>query len=87
MNEGDDSVLSTETRKKKRKLGFRYSSKRVLERSRLSKSSAKAVKKVLLYPDSGGPAFLENVEELVVVRIGTSNSILDCDYPQGVRDI
>jgi hypothetical protein len=87
MNEGDDSVLSTETMKKKRKPGLRYSSKRALERSRLSKSSAKAVKKVLLYPDSGGPAFLENVDELAGVRIGTSNSIFDCDYPQGIRDI
>jgi hypothetical protein len=87
MNEGDDSVFSTETRKKKRKPGLRYSSKKALERSRLSKNSAKVVKKVLLYLDSGGPAFLEPVEELAGVRIGTSNSILDCDYPQGVRDI
>jgi hypothetical protein len=87
MNEGDDSVLSTETRKKKRKPGLRYSSKKALERSRLSKNSAKVVKKVLLYLDSGGPAFLEPVEELAGVRIGTSNSILDYDYPQGVRDI
>jgi hypothetical protein len=86
MNEGDDSVVSTETRKKKRKPGLRYSSKKELERSRLLKNSAKAMK-VLLYPDSGGPAFLEPIEELAGVRIGTNNSILDCEFPQGVRDI
>jgi hypothetical protein len=62
MNEGDEFVLSTETRKRKRKPRHRFSRKKVLERSRLSKSNAKAVKKVLSYPDSGGPAFLEPIE-------------------------
>jgi hypothetical protein len=50
MNEGDEFVLSTETRKRKRKPRHRFSRKKVLERSRLSKSNAKAVKKVLSYP-------------------------------------
>jgi hypothetical protein len=33
MNEGDEAIESTVTRKKKRRSGFRYSSKKVLERS------------------------------------------------------
>jgi hypothetical protein len=42
MNDLGKSVPSTETRKKKRGSGFRYSSKKALERSRLSKKIAKA---------------------------------------------
>lgn len=87
MNEGDDSFLSTETRKKRRKPGFRYSSKKELDRSRLSKTTAKTtVKKVLSYPDSGGPAVLEPVEELDGVRIETSNSHHVCEFPQRGRE-
>jgi hypothetical protein len=41
MNEGDESLPSTETRKKRRGLGFRYSSKKDLERSRVKKRTAK----------------------------------------------
>jgi hypothetical protein len=42
MNVLGESVPSTEIRKKKRGSRFRYSSKKVLERSRLSKKTAKA---------------------------------------------
>jgi hypothetical protein len=42
MDELGESVPSTETRKKKRGSGFRYSSKTTIERSRLSKKTAKA---------------------------------------------
>jgi hypothetical protein len=42
MNDLGESVPSTETRKKKRCSGFRYSSKKALERSKLSKKTAKA---------------------------------------------
>jgi hypothetical protein len=86
MNKGDESILSTETRKRKRKPGLRFSRKKDLERSRLSRSNAKAVKKVLSYPDSGGSAVLEPVEELAGVRIETNNSILVCEFSQPVRD-
>jgi hypothetical protein len=41
MNDLGKSVPSTETRKKKRGSGFRYSSKKALERSRLSKKTTK----------------------------------------------
>jgi hypothetical protein len=57
MNEGYESLPSTKTRKTKKGSGFRYSSKKALERSRLSKRTAKArmteftsVMKALSYP-------------------------------------
>jgi hypothetical protein len=58
MNECDESFPATESRKKKRGSGFRYSSKKVLERSRLTRL-AKArgcevisVTRTLSYPSS-----------------------------------
>jgi hypothetical protein len=94
MNEGGESVLSIENRKRKRRSGFRYSSKKALERSRLSKSNAKAggsgftcVSKVLTYPNTSEPALLESVNELSRIRIETSNSNLVCEFPQRVSNI
>jgi hypothetical protein len=40
MNERDDPTESTESRKKKRRSGFRFSSKKVLERSRVKRETA-----------------------------------------------
>jgi hypothetical protein len=61
MNEGDESIESTETRKKKRPSGFRYSSKKVLERLRVKRRTAKvggiqfeSVTKALSYPSEIG---------------------------------
>jgi hypothetical protein len=42
MNDLGELVPSTETRKKKRSSGFRYSSKKVIDRSRLAKKTTKA---------------------------------------------
>jgi DNA-binding transcriptional MerR regulator len=39
MNEGDGSILSKETRKRKRGSRFRYSSKKDLERSKLKRAA------------------------------------------------
>jgi hypothetical protein len=57
MNEGDESILSSQTRKRRRGSGFRYSSKKDLQRSKLKRRTAKAgrselasVTKALLYP-------------------------------------
>jgi hypothetical protein len=57
MNERDDPTKSTESRKKKRRSGFRFSSKKVLERSRVKRETAKfrgiqfeSVTKALSYP-------------------------------------
>jgi hypothetical protein len=57
MNEGSEAIEFTETRKKRRRSGFRFSSRKVLERSRLKKETAKAgecqfdsVRKALSYP-------------------------------------
>jgi hypothetical protein len=57
MNERDDQIESTESRKKKRRSGFRFSSKKVLERSRVKRETAKfrriqfeSVTKALSYP-------------------------------------
>ena len=57
MNELDESSVSTETRKKKRWSGFRYSSKKVLQRSRVQRETSKvgrvqleSVTKALAFP-------------------------------------
>ena len=57
MNEGSKAIEFTETRKKRRQPAFRFSSRKVLERSRLKRESAKAggcqfdsVRKALSYP-------------------------------------
>jgi hypothetical protein len=79
MNEGDEPLPSTETRKRRRGSGFRYSSKKDLECSRVKMRIAKArifelasVTKALSYPrglssgcaaGSGGPHCFDIVEE------------------------
>jgi hypothetical protein len=57
MNERDEAIESTETRKKRRRSGFRYSSKKVLECSRVKRETAKvggvqfkSVTRTLSYP-------------------------------------
>jgi DNA-binding transcriptional MerR regulator len=79
MNEGEESIPSTEVRKKRRASGFRYSSKKDLDRSRVKRLAAKArgiklatITKALSYPGtqssgsvggSGGPHCLEVLVE------------------------
>jgi DNA-binding transcriptional MerR regulator len=78
MNEGNGSILSKETRKRKRGSGFRYSSKKDLERSKLKRaaksrgSKLASVTKALSFPfaqsssginGSGGPISLNIVNE------------------------
>ena len=57
MSEADGTITTTVTKKQKRGSGFRYSTKKILEHSRLSKETAKgriselgSVKKALTYP-------------------------------------
>ena len=57
MSNADGSIPNTMSRKKKRGFGFRYSTKKALERSKLSKDKAKdrgfeigSVRKTLSYP-------------------------------------
>ena len=59
MNDNDESFPSMETRKTKRCYGFRFSSKKVLEFSRLTRRIAKAggceftsITRTLLYPNT-----------------------------------
>jgi hypothetical protein len=61
MNEGDEAIESTGTRKKRRRSGFRYSSRKVLERSRVKRETAKVggvqfedVTRTLSYPSGIG---------------------------------
>jgi hypothetical protein len=61
MNEGDEAIESTETRKKKRRSGFRYYRKKDLERSRMKRETAKvggnqfeSITKALSYPSEIG---------------------------------
>jgi hypothetical protein len=77
MNEGDESIESTETRKKKRRSGFRYFSKKVLERSRVKRRTAKvggiqfeSVTKALSYPSEIG--------DIVHYDCATGSSFLPC---------
>ena len=78
MNEGDGSIPSRETRKKKRGLRFRYSSKKDLECSKLKRaaksrgSKLASITKALSYTcalfsggvlGSGGPFCLEVVKK------------------------
>jgi hypothetical protein len=78
MNEGGGLIPSREARKKKRGSGFRYSSKKNLEHSRLKRaaktraSELASITKALSYPraqssggvsGSGGPLCLEGVNE------------------------
>ena len=57
MSDADESIPTMVTRKRKRGSRFRYSTKKALERSKLSKEKAKgrglelgSVKKTLTYP-------------------------------------
>ena len=57
MSSADGSIPTTVTRKRKRRSRFRYSTKKALERSKLSKEKARdrgielgSVRKVLTYP-------------------------------------
>jgi hypothetical protein len=58
MNEGDELIPTTVTRKKKRSTGFRFSSKKALECSKLTRLSKArgcdftSVTRTLLYPSS-----------------------------------
>jgi hypothetical protein len=70
MSEADGSIPTTVTRKRKRGSGFRYSSRKALVRSKLSKEAAKgrvyelgSVKKALTYP-------IELLSEIGVVDLG-----------------
>jgi hypothetical protein len=78
MNEGGGLLLSREARKKKRGSGFRYSSKKDLERSKLKRAAKTkalelaSVTKALSYPRAqssggvsglGGPFCLEGIKE------------------------
>jgi hypothetical protein len=70
MSEADGTIPTTVTRKRKRGSGFRYSTKKALERSKLSKEAAKvrvlefgSVKKALTYP-------IEWLTEIGVVDLG-----------------
>jgi hypothetical protein len=67
MNEGDVSIESTETRKKKRRSGFRYSSKKELDRSKVKRRTAKvvgvqfeSVTRALSYPSESGGIVLHD---------------------------
>jgi hypothetical protein len=67
MNEGDVSIESTETRKKKRRSGFRYSSKKEFDRSKVKRRTAKvvgiqfeSVTRALSYPSESGDIVLHD---------------------------
>ena len=70
MSEADGTIPTTMTRKWKRRSGFRYSSKKALERSRIRKEAAKgsvselgSVRKALSY-------LVELLSEIGVVNLG-----------------
>ena len=79
MNEGEESIPSKETRKKRRGSRIRYSSKKDLDCSRLRRKNAKvggyelaSITKALLFPGAlscgsatglGGPHYLDRIVE------------------------
>jgi hypothetical protein len=70
MSEADGSIPTTVTRKRRRGSGFRYSSKKVLQRSRVRREAAKgralelgSVRKALSYP-------VDLLSEIGVVDLG-----------------
>jgi hypothetical protein len=74
MSEADGTGPNMVTRKRKRGYGFRYSTKKALERSKLSKEVAKgsvlelgSVKKALMYQ-------IELLSEIGVVDLGDSST-------------
>jgi hypothetical protein len=74
MSEADGTGPNMVTRKRKRGYGFRYSTKKALERSKLSKEAAKgsvlelgSVKKALMYQ-------IELLSEIGVVDLGDSST-------------
>jgi DNA-binding transcriptional MerR regulator len=91
MNEGGGLIPSREARKKRRGSGFRYSSKKDLERSKLKRaaktrvSELASVTKALSYPraqssggvsESGGPFCLEGVKQ----QDGDEVDLRQCSY-------
>jgi hypothetical protein len=91
MNEGGGLIPSREARKKRRGSGFRYSSKKDLDRSKLKRSAKTraselaSVTKALSYPraqssgglsGSGGPLCLEGVKE----QDGDEEDLRQCSY-------
>jgi hypothetical protein len=74
MSEADGTGPNMVTRKRKRGYGFRYSTKKALERSKLSKEAAKgsvlelgSVKKALMYQ-------IELLSKINVVDLGNSST-------------
>jgi hypothetical protein len=74
MSEADGTIPTTVTRKRKRGSGFRYSSKKALQRSRLSKEISKggvlelgSARKALTYPS-------ELMSEIGVVSLAGCSS-------------
>jgi hypothetical protein len=74
MSEADGTIPTTVTRKRKRGFGFRYSSKKALQRSRLSKEISKggvlelgSARKALTYPS-------ELMSEIGVVSLAGCSS-------------
>jgi hypothetical protein len=88
MNEGDESFPSMVTRNKKKRIGFRYSSKKALECSRVTKRTIKvgatkltSVTKALVFSEklSSEKGFadftiFESVEEIEGERIAVNFS-------------
>jgi hypothetical protein len=93
MSGADGTIPTTVTRKRKRRSGFTYSTKRAIECSRLSKEIAKgrvlelgSVRKALTYPSELlseiGHASLqsvdENQEERFEASIGLAFAVSEC---------
>ena len=74
MSEADGSIPTTVTRKRRRGSGFRYSSRKVLQRSRVRREAAKgrvlelgSVRKTLSYP-------VDLLSEIGVVDLGNCSN-------------
>jgi hypothetical protein len=92
MNEGDELFLSRETRKRRKRSGFRYSSKKALDCSRLTRRIAKAggldftsITKELLYPSALSIELSIFYHHDCITGFGSPPLLESIDKTEGVR--
>ena len=77
MNELDEAIVSTETRKKRRRSGLRYSSRKVLHRSRVKRETSK-VRRIQLESVTKTLSFLNEIVDTFHHVCGSGSSLQPC---------
>lgn len=79
MNELDEAIVSTKTRKKRRRSGFRYSSRKVLQRSRVNRKTSN-IRRTQLESVTKALAFPIEIVETVHQDCAPGSSLQPCLY-------